>query len=141
VIQEVRTLLGLVPSYAWGEAQGVVNGGGLIFRLLGITGREFALLVGGTDYPSALYTAPGEENGLDRPPVIAARELGLGDLEDARGAPELAGHHHEGVLQQSTFAEVVKEDNVFPFIPAGATLGDMIIEKPTGKLAKPTGST
>ncbi len=38
-------------------------------------------------------------------------------------------------------AEVVKEDNVFPFIPAGATLGDMIIEKPTGKLAKPTGST
>ena len=38
-------------------------------------------------------------------------------------------------------AEVVKEDNVFPFIPAGATLSDMIIEKPTGKLAKPTGST
>ena len=38
-------------------------------------------------------------------------------------------------------AEVVKEDNVFPFIPAGATLGDMIIEKPTKKLAKPTGST
>ncbi|MDE0885753.1 MAG: biosynthetic-type acetolactate synthase large subunit [Myxococcota bacterium] len=38
-------------------------------------------------------------------------------------------------------AEVVKEDNVFPFIPAGATLSDMIIEKPTVKLAKPTGST
>ena len=38
-------------------------------------------------------------------------------------------------------AEVVKEDNVFPFIPAGATLSDMIIEKPTEKLAKPTGST
>ena len=38
-------------------------------------------------------------------------------------------------------AEVVKEDNVFPFIPAGATLSDMIIEKPTKKLAKPTGST
>ena len=38
-------------------------------------------------------------------------------------------------------AEVVKEDNVFPFIPAGATLDDMIIEKPKEKLAKPTGST
>ena len=38
-------------------------------------------------------------------------------------------------------AEVVKEDNVFPFIPAGATLDDMIIDKPKGKLAKPTGST
>jgi acetolactate synthase-1/2/3 large subunit len=38
-------------------------------------------------------------------------------------------------------AEVVKEDNVFPFIPAGLTLSDMIIEKPTEKLAKPTGST
>ena len=38
-------------------------------------------------------------------------------------------------------AEVVKEDNVFPFIPAGATLSDMIIEKPTEKLAKPPGST
>ena len=38
-------------------------------------------------------------------------------------------------------AEVVKEDNVFPFIPAGLPLRDMIIEKPTEKLAKPTGST
>jgi acetolactate synthase-1/2/3 large subunit len=38
-------------------------------------------------------------------------------------------------------AEVVKEDNVFPMIPAGAALKDMIIERPKGKLAKPTGST
>ncbi len=38
-------------------------------------------------------------------------------------------------------AEVVKEDNVFPMIPAGAALSGMIIEKPKEKLAKPTGST
>jgi acetolactate synthase I/II/III large subunit len=38
-------------------------------------------------------------------------------------------------------AEVVKEDNVFPMIPAGASLRDMIIEKPKHKLEKPTGST
>jgi acetolactate synthase I/II/III large subunit len=38
-------------------------------------------------------------------------------------------------------AEVVKEDNVFPMIPAGAALRDMIIERPKEKLEKPTGST
>jgi acetolactate synthase-1/2/3 large subunit len=38
-------------------------------------------------------------------------------------------------------AEVVKEDNVFPMIPAGAALRDMIIERPREKLEKPTGST
>ena len=50
-----------------------------------------------------------------------------------------ADAHNEGPCV--VVAEVVKEDNVFPFIPAGLTLSDMIIEKPTGKLAKPTGST
>jgi acetolactate synthase-1/2/3 large subunit len=38
-------------------------------------------------------------------------------------------------------AEVIKEDNVFPMIPAGASLRDMIIEKPKQKMAKPEGST
>ena len=38
-------------------------------------------------------------------------------------------------------AEVVKEDNVFPMIPAGAAISEMLIEAPKGKLAKPTGST
>ena len=38
-------------------------------------------------------------------------------------------------------AEVVKEDNVFPMIPAGAALKDMLIERPKAKLEKPTGST
>jgi acetolactate synthase-1/2/3 large subunit len=38
-------------------------------------------------------------------------------------------------------AEVVKEDNVFPMIPAGAPLRDMIIEKPREVMEKPSGST
>jgi acetolactate synthase-1/2/3 large subunit len=38
-------------------------------------------------------------------------------------------------------AEVVKEDNVFPMIPAGAPYGDMIIEPPKTELEKPAGST
>jgi acetolactate synthase-1/2/3 large subunit len=40
-------------------------------------------------------------------------------------------------------AHVEKQDNVFPMIPAGAALEDMLISEPksTEKLEKPTGST
>ncbi len=38
-------------------------------------------------------------------------------------------------------AECVKTDNVFPMIPAGAALEDMITEAPKHKMAKPIGST
>jgi acetolactate synthase-1/2/3 large subunit len=38
-------------------------------------------------------------------------------------------------------AEVVKEDNVFPMIPAGASVAEMLIEKPKHTLEKPSGST
>jgi acetolactate synthase-1/2/3 large subunit len=38
-------------------------------------------------------------------------------------------------------AECVKTDNVFPMIPAGARLEDMITEAPRQKMTKPTGST
>jgi acetolactate synthase-1/2/3 large subunit len=37
--------------------------------------------------------------------------------------------------------EVEKTDNVFPMVPAGAALEDMLIEPPTIKLEKPKGST
>jgi acetolactate synthase-1/2/3 large subunit len=37
--------------------------------------------------------------------------------------------------------EVIKEDNVFPMVPAGKPATDMIVEAPTEKLEKPTGST
>lgn len=38
-------------------------------------------------------------------------------------------------------AEVIKEDNVFPMVPAGKSAYHMIIEPPKMKLEKPTGST
>ena len=38
-------------------------------------------------------------------------------------------------------AEVMKEDNVFPMIPAGAPVSHMIIEPPKRTLEKPSGST
>ncbi|MCR4336775.1 MAG: thiamine pyrophosphate-dependent enzyme, partial [Candidatus Omnitrophica bacterium] len=38
-------------------------------------------------------------------------------------------------------AEVIKEDNVFPMVPAGKSAYHMIVEPPTVKLEKPTGST
>lgn len=38
-------------------------------------------------------------------------------------------------------AECVKTDNVFPMIPAGAPLEEMIIEAPKYRMAKPSGST
>lgn len=38
-------------------------------------------------------------------------------------------------------AEVVKNENVFPMIPAGAALEDMLTEPPKTKLEKPVGST
>lgn len=38
-------------------------------------------------------------------------------------------------------AEVVKEDNVFPMVPAGGASTDMIIDPPKTKLEKPKGST
>ena len=38
-------------------------------------------------------------------------------------------------------AECIKTENVFPMIPAGAALEDMLIEPPKHKMAKPVGST
>ena len=37
--------------------------------------------------------------------------------------------------------EVEKEDNVYPMIPSGASLKEMILEPPKTKMAKPVGST
>ena len=47
--------------------------------------------------------------------------------------------HNDGPIL--IHAECVKTDNVFPMIPAGAALEDMITEPPKEKMAKPIGST
>ncbi len=55
---------------------------------------------------------------------------------------------HEKLMEAMNFkgpcvihAEVIKEDNVFPMVPAGKSAYHMIIEPPKTKLEKPTGST
>jgi acetolactate synthase-1/2/3 large subunit len=47
--------------------------------------------------------------------------------------------YHEGPIL--IHAECVKTDNVFPMIPAGAALEDMITEAPRQRMSKPVGST
>lgn len=57
--------------------------------------------------------------------------------------------HCEAVMREAmsypgpcvVHAEVIKENNVFPMVPAGKSAMHMIIEKPTAKMEKPTGST
>lgn len=74
-------------------------------------------------------------------------------LAKAYGAHGLSIHRPEEiepVLQEAEAwrkgpvlinAEVAREDNVFPMVPAGAPLADMVIERPDKPMAKPTGST
>jgi acetolactate synthase-1/2/3 large subunit len=59
-----------------------------------------------------------------------------GDID--RKLREARAHKGGPVL---VVAEVVKEDNVFPMIPAGAPIANMIIEPPKHRLEKPSGST
>ena len=57
-------------------------------------------------------------------------------------------HCHDVMTQAMAYpgpcvihAEVIKEGNVFPMVPAGKSAHHMIIEPPTTQLEKPTGST
>jgi acetolactate synthase-1/2/3 large subunit len=64
----------------------------------------------------------------------------IGKVEEARTILEKAMAHPGPCV---IHAEVIKEDNVFPMIPAGKSAYEMIIEPPKKdvKLEKPTGST
>ncbi|MFC1762758.1 biosynthetic-type acetolactate synthase large subunit [Planctomycetota bacterium] len=58
---------------------------------------------------------------------------------DVRKILKRALDYHDGPCVIN--CEVEKTDNVFPMIPAGKRLEDMLIEPPKTKLEKPTGST
>lgn len=58
---------------------------------------------------------------------------------DVQRQVKFALEYNEGPILIN--AECVKTDNVFPMIPAGAALEEMLITPPTYKMAKPTGST
>ncbi len=62
----------VIPGSGIGDAEGVVDGGGHVFGLLGI-GRGVATdLVRRTDDASSLHASAGEEDALNGTPVIAA---------------------------------------------------------------------
>ena len=71
--------------------------------------------------------------------AYGAKGYNLKRPADVRKVLEKAIAHRDGPVLIN--AEVAKTDNVFPMIPAGAALEDMLIEPPKEKLAKPTGST
>ncbi|MBP7162306.1 MAG: biosynthetic-type acetolactate synthase large subunit [Candidatus Omnitrophica bacterium] len=62
----------------------------------------------------------------------------IGKVEEAESVLKAALKHNGPAL---VHCEVVKEDNVFPMVPAGKSAYHMIIEPPKSKLEKPTGST
>ena len=62
----------------------------------------------------------------------------INKVKDARKKLTEAINYNGPVI---VHAEVIKEDNVFPMIPAGKSAYHMIIEPTTEKLEKPTGST
>lgn len=61
-----------------------------------------------------------------------------GEADMEAGLREAFGYNDGPVIVN---VEVAKTDNIFPMVPPGAALADMIIEPPTTKMDKPTGST
>jgi acetolactate synthase-1/2/3 large subunit len=62
----------------------------------------------------------------------------IGHVSEARAVLTAAMNHKGPAV---IHAEVIKEDNVFPMVPAGKSAYHMIIEPPKTKLEKPSGST
>ena len=88
--------------------------------------------------PSRAYAQRLTGAGVVAPgwPLDGLRISRPGDID--RKLKEARAHKEGPVL---VVAEVVKEDNVFPMIPAGAAIANMIIEPPKHRLEKPSGST
>ncbi len=62
----------------------------------------------------------------------------IDNVKDCRKVLSAAMAHNGPAL---IHAEVIKEGNVFPMVPAGKSAHHMIIEAPKSKMEKPTGST
>ena len=84
-------------------------------------------LVGNPDFAKLADSYPG------------ARGFTLKRTADIRKILERAMAYNDGPCVIN--AECEKTENVFPMIPAGRPLEDMLIDRPRTKLEKPTGST
>ena len=118
---------------------------------LGTTNSVVAVMEGGNP---AVITNP--EGGRTTPSVVAfakgnERLVGQVAKRQAITNPEntifsikrFMGRRFDEVSEEMQMVpyKVVKEDNVFPMIPAGASVAEMLIEKPKHALEKPSGST
>ena len=63
------------------------------------------------------------------------------NIRDVDKAPEIIKEAMEYDGPCLVHAEIVKEENVFPMIPAGKCAKDIVLKKPSYRLDKPTGST
>ena len=82
----------------------------------------------------------GNPNFVKLAEAYSIKGVHIDKTEHARERLEEAINYRGPVV---IWAEVIKEDNVFPMIPAGKSAYEMIIEPPhrETKLEKPTGST
>jgi acetolactate synthase-1/2/3 large subunit len=71
--------------------------------------------------------------------AFGAKGLTIRRPADVRKRLEEALAYNEGPVVVN--AECIKTENVFPMIPAGAALEDMLIEPPKEQMEKPVGST
>jgi acetolactate synthase-1/2/3 large subunit len=71
--------------------------------------------------------------------AYGAKGLNLKRSGDVRKILTKALEYNDGPVVVA--AEVEKADNVFPMVPAGKPLEDMLVEPPKEKMEKPTGST
>jgi len=71
--------------------------------------------------------------------AYGAKGINIKRPADVRGKLQEALDYNEGPVLIN--AECIKTENVFPMIPAGAALEDMLTEPPKYKMAKPVGST
>ena len=71
--------------------------------------------------------------------AYGAKGINIKRPADVRKKLKEALDHNDGPVLIN--AECIKADNVFPMIPAGAALEDMLIEPPKYKMEKPVGST
>lgn len=71
--------------------------------------------------------------------AYGAKGINIKRPADVRGKLQEALDYNDGPVVIN--AECIKTENVFPMIPAGAALEDMLTEPPKHKMAKPVGST
>ena len=105
----MRTATALHPVSVAGYSQGREHRRGHVLGLLGIVFRLASLGIRRAYDTSALDSASGEPDRLNRSPVIATRRLSLADAEDLRRPAKFTGHDQEGLLQETSLAEIIEE--------------------------------